>query len=654
MIEHTFTIGPLRLTVAHLDSGGWFIARLVWQDHIITEGGAEQYAAGWEVNLNGVRYTPHSANVTAEPLQHSTVGEGIDVVMPHVLPGACKLRQILRLRPKFFSLHCEIENGSAEPLVIDRFNFAQLKLDPRFRNGLELYHDYASRRAPVLNCNFEIDDPGIVYAKSAESWGIAILNLAPGVTRRIATGDYTSVGYANSAAPFRWTLSRGETFTSDAATVIPWHGDAQSAVYQFVHHELRGGRFVPQPVTYCSWEPFNRDIDETRIREQAELAAGLGFEVFLVDDGWQDYAGDWHADSQRFPNGLEAVREHVEKLDMRLGLWIALTTVHSQSRASEHAQLLRDERGQPRTTAVFEGELAMACLASDYRKHIYGRLSDLVSRLNLRYLKVDLPVAMDVYFQPALRCFAEGHDHPPGADYTLRSYRAVQQIAADLREEFPDLIVDLTFELWGGWHMIDHALTACADSCWLSNLSDAEGTGAYGPGDARHLAASRAALIPPAHQVVGNLRCNGPHPAESVASAFASFPMLLGDLSALGSATVSELRRMIDWFKANDVTRANVRYLSILEVGCETPSSHRWSGFLRLSEQGRGIMGIFRNRSRTREAELTIATDFVEPCRWRATAYRSGDSRLVVLGEPWIERVASPHGFNLYQIEPCK
>jgi len=645
-------VGPFEVTAARLERGGWFLARLVWNGNLITERGAENHAAGWEVNLNGVRYTPHAPEVKAEAMEILEADGGVDLALPHALPGDVSFKQIVCVRPSFITMHCEVSNGSDDSVIVERFNFAQVKLDPRFKDGLELYRDYGAHRAPVLECHLELDDPGVVFAKAAEGWGIAMLNLAPGVTRRIATGNYTSIGYANSSAPFRWTLAPGEQFSSDAAAVIPWQGNAQSAVYRFVHDELRGGRAVPQPVSYCSWEPFCRDINEARIFEQADHAANLGFEVFIVDDGWQDYAGDWRADPGRFPRGLEAVRDHVEGHGMRLGLWIALTTVHSQSKASAHAPLLLNAQGEPYTTAVFEGELSMACLVSDYRKHIYQRLRELVSGLNLRYLKVDLPVVQDVYFRPALQCFAENHDHPPGADYTLRALRVVQQIARDLRGEFPELIVDLTFELWGGWHMIDHALAACADACWLSNLSDAEGSGAYGPAEARHLAASRASLIPPAHQVVGNLRCNGPYPAESVASAFASFPMLLGDLAALDEATAATLHDLIEWFKARDAQGADAQCLQVLEPGCESPSPHRWSGFLRLDSFGKGIMGIFRNRSPKATVELVIKGANAED-RWQRSRFQSGEQAIIKAGESWQEHLDEPHGFALYRIEPA-
>ena len=64
-------------------------------------------------------------------------------------------------------------------------------------------------------------------------------------------------------------------------------------------------------VLYNSWEATYFDVDEVSQTALAELAAGMGVELFVMDDGWfharnHDHAGlgDWWCDAVKFPQGL--------------------------------------------------------------------------------------------------------------------------------------------------------------------------------------------------------------------------------------------------------------------------------------------------------------------------------------------------------------
>ena len=82
-----------------------------------------------------------------------------------------------------------------------------------------------------------------------------------------------------------------------------------------------------RPVLYNSWEATAFDVTEEGQVRLAELAAPLGVECFVVDDGWftgrhDDHAGlgDWVVDPAKFPRGLGPLIERVNDLGMRFGL----------------------------------------------------------------------------------------------------------------------------------------------------------------------------------------------------------------------------------------------------------------------------------------------------------------------------------------------
>src|SRR5258707_9623085 len=63
------------------------------------------------------------------------------------------------------------------------------------------------------------------------------------------------------------------------------------------------------------------------LRLNADAAANLGMELFVVDLGWARSIGDWYEDPGKFPSGLRALSNYVHSLGMKFGLHFALAEV---------------------------------------------------------------------------------------------------------------------------------------------------------------------------------------------------------------------------------------------------------------------------------------------------------------------------------------
>jgi len=118
------------------------------------------------------------------------------------------------------------------------------------------------------------------------------------------------------------------TFDLPAAFIGLFHGDFNEAGY-------RTQRFMEAVLAkappaagfpYVSWDSwaYGEKIDEQTLLRNADLAASLGAELFVVDLGWARSIGDWHADTTKFPDGLESVSAHVHSLGLKFGLHFAL------------------------------------------------------------------------------------------------------------------------------------------------------------------------------------------------------------------------------------------------------------------------------------------------------------------------------------------
>ncbi|MET7303987.1 glycoside hydrolase family 36 protein [Embleya sp. NPDC005575] len=81
---------------------------------------------------------------------------------------------------------------------------------------------------------------------------------------------------------------------------------------------------------YSTWYAFNQQVNAAAVETQADLAAGLGCGVLILDDGWQSlgsgrgYAGcgDWVPDPDKFPDFAGHVAR-VREGGIRYMAWIA-------------------------------------------------------------------------------------------------------------------------------------------------------------------------------------------------------------------------------------------------------------------------------------------------------------------------------------------
>jgi alpha-galactosidase len=104
--------------------------------------------------------------------------------------------------------------------------------------------------------------------------------------------------------------------------------DASARLHRWLRARPRHPRRA-RPVVLNTWEAVYFDHDLDRLRGLADVAAGVGVERFVLDDGWfhgrRDDTrglGDWTVDETVWPNGLGPLIDHVRGLGMEFGLWV--------------------------------------------------------------------------------------------------------------------------------------------------------------------------------------------------------------------------------------------------------------------------------------------------------------------------------------------
>lgn len=139
--------------------------------------------------------------------------------------------------------------------------------------------------------------------------------------------------------PGEITLAHGETYTTPLA-LGSW-GQGLSQLSHRFHQHLRSRAHhphSPRPITINTWEAVYFDMRIDRLKAIADAAASVGAERFVLDDGWfngrrDDTAGlgDWFVDTAVWPNGLQPLWDHVDRLGMQCGLWVEPEMVNLNS-----------------------------------------------------------------------------------------------------------------------------------------------------------------------------------------------------------------------------------------------------------------------------------------------------------------------------------
>src|SRR5215471_3219827 len=126
----------------------------------------------------------------------------------------------------------------------------------------------------------------------------------------------------------------GENFDVPGGFIGLFQGDWDEAGYRtqrFVEAVL--AKPAPAHFPYVSWDSwaYNADIDEQTLRQNAQIAATMGIELFVVDLGWARALGDWREDPRKFPSGLATFSDYVHSLGMKFGLHFAFAEAMADS-----------------------------------------------------------------------------------------------------------------------------------------------------------------------------------------------------------------------------------------------------------------------------------------------------------------------------------
>ncbi len=294
------------------------------------------------------------------------------------------------------------------------------------------------------------------------TWRLTVTRGATDVVSVSAGAGHEGVGF--------W-LAPGQRWDSPVSAGVRatgGYGGASDAWHGYVRAHVLPHPDELRPVTYNSWEATGFTVDEAGQRLLARQAAGLGVELFVMDDGWfgarvNDHAGlgDWTVNPDRFPNGLAPLVDEVHRLGMKFGIWVEPEMVNPDSDLYRaHPDWVLHFPNRRRTE--LRQQLVLNFARPDVAEWAHGWLDELVGKNGVDFLKWDMN-----------RPFTEAGWPGGGEDadrlwlsYVDNLYRVIDR----LRTDHPGLRIQ---SCCGGGGRVDLGILRRTDEVWTSDNTDA-------------------------------------------------------------------------------------------------------------------------------------------------------------------------------------
>lgn len=222
-----------------------------------------------------------------------------------------------------------------------------------------------------------------------------------------------------------------------------------------------------------NWEATYFDFNESILKQIIGDAADIGFDLFLLDDGWfankyprdNDHAGlgDWEVNKKKLPNGIGELIRESDKKNIKFGIWIEPEMVNPKSELYEkHPDWVIT--AAHRELDLSRNQLILDLTNPKVQDHVFNVVDNLLTQNpGIAYLKWDC----NRYITNA------GSSYLPANQQThlwIKYTEGLLAVLKRVRAKYPAVYMMLCS---GGGGRIDYATLPYFDEYWISDNTDA-------------------------------------------------------------------------------------------------------------------------------------------------------------------------------------
>ncbi|USX55238.1 alpha-galactosidase [Lentzea sp. HUAS12] len=474
MNQWTLRMATTSYTVA-VEPGGRWAELVAWGPHGVEQGPSAYANLGdihfiTEADAAPVEYAPRGRRpFTGADLEvdgdswptFEEASEADGVLRLAFTDEVAGLRTVLCYRPEpgvdVLARWAEVTNTRGEPVRLTRIGSAGVCLPVR-RPTLSFLHgewsrefqlDHVTLPAGGFRIGSSYGVPGHNYApwlSVDDTWGVSLAwSGSWEITAEVEPSGLTRVR-AGVLGPV--DLAPGETFTTPELA-LACSDDLPRVWHAYDRSRSRPAR---KPVLYNSWEATGFEVDLEEQRDLARIAADLGAELFVVDDGWftgrhddTGGLGDWYPESPDFGAFVDDVRA----LGLEFGLWVEPEAVSPKSQLyADHPDWVYRLPGREPT--LIRNQMLLNLGLPEVYEFVVSTLDRLLTECGISYLKWDMN-------RPAT-------ERAPELDNAhVRNY---WRVLDHLRSKHPHVLVE---GCAGGGGRTDLATTGRVDVVWPSD-----------------------------------------------------------------------------------------------------------------------------------------------------------------------------------------
>ena len=313
---------------------------------------------------------------------------------------------------------------------------------PNGSYAFETLHGRSGWGAPFFVLRNEVTGEKMVaHLAWSGNWQIELVNDFEAARRQPRDARlYARVGLAGPP-PLR-VLEPGEHAITPEFHFGFLFGDLDACV-QALHTHARLSVILPLPADKAQRVEINHtgytrnaQITKTQLREEIDVAADVGVELFMLDAGWfgevsdrwSEAVGDWDHESPLLGSGgVKAALDYARSRGLLCGLWVEAERMGAVSRLlRDHPDWQMEKRGEK----IPNLDLSRPEVAQYLEETLIG----LIERYELDCFRLDYNISL-----------GEGGEAQRGG-YTenvlWRYYEALYRIFDRIHERFPDLLLE--------------------------------------------------------------------------------------------------------------------------------------------------------------------------------------------------------------------